>query len=87
MGKDKQYIELEVFNAATQKKELVKFTIDQNDELVGTFKTGNVLKIPASVKGKDAIYAYLDKHEAANKGQIPAPPEIPMADRLNDRFA
>lgn len=65
---------MQVFNAKTQKEENVEWTVDQNRELVATFKDGGFVKFPAGTTKGD-LSKLLKTHKEANDGQEVISPE------------
>lgn len=66
---------MQIFNAQTQAVEDAEMTVDANNEIVGTFADGSIVKFPAGLT-KEQFDALIAMHEEANTGQEIITPEM-----------
>lgn len=75
----------DLFNANTQQVEKAEFEVDQNNEIVATFKDGTFVKFPAGLS-KAEFTKLKARHQSDNEGKEVLTEEVLAAqdkDRLN----
>src|SRR3990167_3267792 len=73
----------QIFNARTQKVEEAELTVDQNSEVIATFKDGGIIKFPAGLTSAE-FEKLIAKHQVANEGQEVITPEM-EAEKVKER--
>lgn len=76
---------MKIFNAKSQQIEDAEMSVDDNNEIVATFKDGGIVKFPAGLSQAD-FDKLVQAHEDANKGQEVITEEMEQA-RIDARNA